>query len=105
VTGCCQVTTTLPSQTAADQLAAQIIHERLSACAQVSGPLASTYWWEDRIEQGMEWYCLFKTTVERLPALEARIRELHPYAVPEIIAVPILQGNAKYLEWIQATVK
>jgi periplasmic divalent cation tolerance protein len=53
------------------------------------------------VEQEEEWYCHFKTMLERLPALEARIRELHPYQVPEIIAVPIVQADPKYLEWIQ----
>jgi periplasmic divalent cation tolerance protein len=105
VTGCCQVTTTLPNQGAADELAARVVEERLAACAQVLGPLSSIYRWQGKVEQASEWYCHIKTTLERLPALRTRIRELHPYEVPEIIAVPILQGDADYLEWIQETVK
>jgi periplasmic divalent cation tolerance protein len=105
VTGCCQVTTTLPDQAAADELAARVVEERLGACAQVLGPLSSTYRWQGRVERASEWYCHIKTTVERLAALRTRIRELHPYEVPEIIAVPILQGDADYLEWIQEMVK
>ena len=102
--GCCQVTTTLPDQTAADRIATRLVEERLAACAQVVGPIRSTYWWEGKVEQASEWYCHLKTTLTRLPVLQARIRELHPYQVPEIIAVPILQGNPEYLKWIQETV-
>jgi periplasmic divalent cation tolerance protein len=104
VTGCCQVTTTWPDRAAADRLAACVVEERLAACAQVSGPLSSTYRWEGKAERATEWYCHLKTTVDRLPALEARIRQLHPYEVPEIIAVPIMQGNPAYLDWIRASV-
>ncbi len=103
--GCCQVTTTLPDQTAAERVATQLVEERLAACAQVLGPIRSTFWWEGKVEQANEWYCHLKTTLARLPGLQARIRELHPYQVPEIIAVPILQGNPDYLKWIQDTVR
>ncbi|MFL5402527.1 MAG: divalent-cation tolerance protein CutA [Gemmatimonadales bacterium] len=105
MTSCCQVTTSLPDQAAADQMAARVVEERLAACAQVFGPVSSTYWWQEKVERAAEWYCHLKTTVERLPVLLVRIRELHPYEVPEIIAVPIMQGNADYLEWIQETVR
>jgi periplasmic divalent cation tolerance protein len=105
VSGFCQVTTTLPDQAAAERLATALVEERLAACAQVQGPVSSTYWWAGKIEQAHEWYCHFKTTLGRLPELQARIRELHPYEVPEIIAVPILQGNPDYLKWIQDTVR
>ena len=104
MTGCCQVTTTWPDREAADDWAARAVEERLAACAQVSGPLTSTYRWQGQVERASEWYCHLKTTLDRLPALESRLRELHPYEVPEIIAVPIVQGNADYLEWIRDSV-
>jgi periplasmic divalent cation tolerance protein len=97
----CQVTTTLPDRAAAERLGTLLVEERLAACAQVLGPLRSTYWWTGKIEQSDEWYCHLKTTRARLPQLQARIRQLHPYEVPEIIAVPILQGNPDYLKWIE----
>jgi periplasmic divalent cation tolerance protein len=103
--GCFQVTTTLPDQVAAERVATRLVEERLAACAQVLGPVQSTYWWAGKIEQADEWYCHLKTTLARLPRLQTRIRELHPYEVPEIIAVPILQGNPDYLKWIQDTVR
>jgi periplasmic divalent cation tolerance protein len=101
---CCQVTTTLPDHAAAERVATCVVEERLAACAQVFGPIWSTYRWEGKVEQASEWYCQLKTTLARLPGLQTRILELHPYQVPEIIAVPILQGNPDYLKWIQDTV-
>jgi periplasmic divalent cation tolerance protein len=105
VTGCCQVTTTLPNQAAAELLAATLVGERLAACAQVLGPVSSTYRWNGKVEQAQEWYCNLKTTDRRLPELQRRIRELHPYELPEVIALPISDGNEQYLDWIRVEVK
>jgi periplasmic divalent cation tolerance protein len=104
VAGCFQVTTTLPDEAAARRVAVQLVEEHLAACAQVLGPVSSTYRWKGKIEQTAEWYCNLKTTRTRLPALKKRIRELHPYDVPEIVAVPIEDGDADYLKWIEAEV-
>jgi periplasmic divalent cation tolerance protein len=98
---CVQVTTTFPDERTAQRVASRAVEERLAACAQVQGPISSTYRWKGEVEQDQEWYCQFKTMAVRLPALEARIRELHPYEVPEIIVIPIPQADRKYLEWIQ----
>ena len=81
------------------------MEERLAACAQVVGPISSTYRWKGRIEQATEWYCNLKTTKTRLTALTARIRELHPYDLPEIIAIRIQDGDEEYLRWIGAEVE
>ena len=105
MTGCYQVTTTLPDQAAAERLAAVLVEERLAACAQVLGPVSSTYRWRGTVERATEWYCHLKTTAARLPAVQGRIGELHPYDVPEIVAVPILDGNPDYLRWIEQTVE
>jgi periplasmic divalent cation tolerance protein len=105
VSNCFQVTTTLPSEAAAQQIAAKLVEERLAACGQVLGPVLSIYRWKGSIEQAAEWYCNLKTTKTRLPALTKRIQELHPYELPEIVAVPIQHGNAAYLEWIEAEVE
>jgi periplasmic divalent cation tolerance protein len=103
-TNCCQVTTTLPDRVSADKLAEILVAERLAACGQVLGPVSSTYHWEGRLEQAEEWYCTLKTTEQRLPALQKRIRELHPYQTPELIVLPISGGDAQYLEWVHAEV-
>jgi periplasmic divalent cation tolerance protein len=102
--GYCQVTTTLPSRQAAEALAGSVVEERLAACAQVVGPVASTYRWQGSVERAEEWYCHLKTTVERFPALHRRIRELHPYQLPEVIATPITEADADYLHWIASSV-
>src|SRR5687768_17784549 len=101
---CCQVTTTLPDQPAAERIAATLVAERLVACAQVMGPVSSTYRWQGKVEHSGEWYCHLKTIQERLPELSRRIRELHPYEVPEIIALPIVGGDPGYLKWIEESV-
>jgi len=105
VTKCCQVTTTLPDRALAERLAAQLVAERLAACAQVVGPVASAYRWEGRVETAEEWYCHLKTTDDRLPALRERLRRLHPYDVPEIVAVAIVDGDPVYLHWIRESVE
>ena len=101
---CVQVSTTLPDELAAQRLATRVVEERLAACVQVLGPVSSTYCWKGEVERAQEWYCQFKTTSARLIALQRRIRELHPYETPEIIAVPIVDGDASYLKWIEETV-
>ena len=98
------VTTTFPDEAGATLLAEAAVGERLVACAQVQGPIRSTFRWEGAVDHAIEWYCHLKTTRECYPALEARIRELHPYEVPEIIAVPVVSGSAAYLRWIAESV-
>jgi periplasmic divalent cation tolerance protein len=102
---CCQVTTTLPDRALADRVASTLVDARLAACAQVIGPLTSTYHWQGRTETAEEWYCFLKTTASRLPELRARLRALHPYEVPELIAVPIADGDPAYLRWIRESVE
>lgn len=102
--GCCQVTTTLPDAEAARRLGATVVGEGWAACAQVIGPMESTYRWKGRVEAATEWYCHLKTTRTRAPGLSARIRALHPYETPEIVAVEIMDGDADYLRWIAMSV-
>ncbi len=102
---CVQVSTTLPDEALAQQLGKQLVEERLAACAQIVGPVSSTYWWQGRIEQAREWYCHLKTTAVVSAELSRRIRELHPYEVPEIIVVSIIEGNSSYFQWIAETVR
>lgn len=97
---CVQVTVTAASQEEAERLAEDAVARRLAACAQVQGPIVSTYRWEGRIEHAAEWYCHLKTTRARAAAITARVRELHSYRNPEIIALPIVEGSAEYLRWI-----
>ncbi len=98
--GCCQVTTTLPDADLARRVGASLVSERWAACAQVVGPIDSTYRWQGRIESAREWYCHLKTTLARVPGLQARLRELHPYDTPEIVTVPFVDADPAYLRWI-----
>ncbi len=98
------VTTAVDSAAAAERMAAVLVEERLVACVQVVGPVRSTYRWRGAVERANEWLCHLKTTAERWPDVEARVRALHSYETPEIVALPIVAGSAPYLAWIDAEV-
>jgi len=100
-----QVTTTTSTREEAERIASTAVSEHLAACAQVGGPLGSTFRWHGAIDRATEWVCHLKTTTERFPALSARIKALHSYDTPEIIAVPIVGGSPEYLDWIAAQVR
>ena len=100
---CVQVTTTVGSRDAAARLADELVTARLAACAQVVGPVASTYRWAGAVERAEEWYCHFKTTRAQAEALAAAIRARHSYELPELVAVP-LDGSEEYLRWIAENV-
>ncbi|HEX2312366.1 MAG TPA: divalent-cation tolerance protein CutA [Thermomonospora sp.] len=95
-----QVTTTTDARQEAATLAKSAVRERLAACAQLVGPIASTYWWEGEIESAEEWMVVFKTTAGSFEELAALITELHSYDTPEIIATPVVAGSADYLRWV-----
>ena len=95
-----QVTTTTDSRAEAAELAKSAVAERLAACAQLVGPIASTYWWEDEIESAEEWMVLFKTSADCFEELATLITEGHSYDTPEIIATPVVAGSMDYLAWI-----
>ena len=98
----CQVAVTFDSRTAADELVVQIIQERLAACAQINGPITSTFWWQGTMDTSEEWRVDFKTRLSLLDALTSRIAELHSYDTPEIVATPIIGGWNDYLAWVDA---
>jgi periplasmic divalent cation tolerance protein len=101
---CCQVTTTFPDEPAARRAGEMLVEERWAACAQIAGPIRSTYRWGGNVEHATEWYCHLKTTEARAPGLRARLREVHPYDTPEIIVLPVADGDPDYLRWIEASV-
>lgn len=104
MTDAIQVLTTVGDRAAADRIAAQLVERRLCACVQVLGPLSSTYRWQGAVERSQEWLCVAKTLAHRYDELEAALRELHPYEVPEILAVPIVAGHREYLAWLRGAV-
>ncbi len=95
------VITNLPDSASAQQLARQIIEQRAAACVNQLAPCTSTYRWQEKIETASEVPLLIKTTTDAYPALEALILALHPYELPEIIAVPVSAGLPAYLCWVR----
>jgi periplasmic divalent cation tolerance protein len=97
-----QVLTTTDTRPRAEAVARALIEQRLAACVQMIGPVTSIFRWEGRIDTAEEWLCLAKTRSERYAEVEAAIRAVHTYQVPEILAVPISAGHAPYLEWLSS---
>jgi periplasmic divalent cation tolerance protein len=97
-----QVVTATPSQAEAERISQALVTRRLAACVQVAGPITSTYRWQGKLETSQEWLCVIKTLPLHYSALEAAIRELHSYDVPEILAFEVAAGNRDYLDWLAA---
>ena len=95
---------TFPDQDSATRCADALVEERLAACAQVQGPIRSTFRWQGTVDRATEWTCQVKTSRSRYPAAEGRIRALHPYEIPEIIALPVIAGSPAYLRWVEESV-
>ena len=96
---------TAPDRETALNIARTIVEERLAACANILGPMTSVYRWEGKVTEEGEVAFIAKTAETELPALVARIKALHPYQVPCIVAWPIVAGHQPYLDWISAEVK
>jgi periplasmic divalent cation tolerance protein len=94
------VWTNLPDRAAAERLAEAVVGQRLAACVNILAPCRSVYRWKGALQREEEHPVVIKTTGERYAELEAAIRALHPYELPEIIAVPVERGLAAYLDWI-----
>jgi periplasmic divalent cation tolerance protein len=86
----------------ADRLAAALVRERLAACANILGGIQSVYRWKGRVERGREVALILKTRRTLVPALTERIRKLHTYECPCVIALPVLGGNPDFLAWLAA---
>ena len=95
-----QVITSAATKADAQAIATAVVGKRLATCAQVIGPITSTYWWQGQIETADEWLCVMKSRQDLYGELEKAIRQVHPYEVPEILAVPVVQGSQDYLEWM-----
>jgi len=98
------VITTCDSREALLKIAHELIEKELAACVQVLGPMNSIYRWAGKVETAKEWLSLIKTTKVLYQKVEREISLLHPYEVPEIIALPILKGSESYLSWLKENV-
>jgi len=93
------ILTTMPDDSRADELAEALVGEKLAACVNVHGPMVSTYRWKGAVERETERQIVIKTTRTRLPALEARLKTLHPYELPEWIVLGA-EASAAYGQWV-----
>ena len=101
---CLIVLTTLPAAADCAAFAETLVSEHLAACVNVLPEMQSVYWWKDKVERDREHQIIIKTTAARLDELQARICELHPYEVPELLVVRVDGGDEAYLNWVsQAT--
>ena len=99
-----QVVTTTEKKEDAERIAACLVEKRLAACVQIAGPITSLYRWKGKIEKAQEWQCWIKSKEALYKEIEKAIKSVHPYEVPEIIAIPIVTGNRDYLEWLESEV-
>jgi periplasmic divalent cation tolerance protein len=98
------VLSTFPDAETAARIARVLVDERLAACANLVAAVRSIYRWQGAIQDDAESLAIINTTTDRYPALAARIAELHPYEVPEIIALPMTDGHPPYLAWLAGQV-
>lgn len=93
-----------PDEASAARIAQALVEDRLATCINRIQLVRSTYFWDGRLNDEAEILLMMKTTSGRLAELEARLKALHPYELPELIALPIVGGSASYLDWVRAGV-
>ncbi|MDG4576113.1 MAG: divalent-cation tolerance protein CutA [Defluviicoccus sp.] len=93
---------TAPTKDEALRIARTVVDERLAACANVIAGVTSMYWWEGSVQEDVEAVIIMKTRADLVEALTSRVRDLHSYQCPCVVAVPIEGGNAEFLHWITA---
>ena len=96
-----QVFTSINSKIRANAIATKLLAERLTSCVQIFGPIDSAYRWKGKIEHSKEWFCLIKARANDYRLIETSIKKVHSYDVPEILALPVMDGNTDYSEWIR----
>lgn len=99
------VLTTVPNDGEAATFARTLVEERLAACVNVVGPIRSIYRWEGAVEDAREWLLVAKARAADVAVLEARVRALHSYDVPEVLALPVVGGAEAYLAWLDAATR
>ena len=95
------VLVTAPDEKTGRELARTLVGERLAACGNVIPGVTSVYWWEDELEEASEVLLILKTTRERVETLVKRVSEIHPYDVPEVLALRVERGLEAYLSWVR----
>lgn len=100
-----QIYTTVAKKSDAERIAKVLSVKNLSACTQIAGPIISVYKWKGKLEKSKEWVCAAKTRKVDYKKIEKAIKEIHPYKLPEIIALPIVGGSPEYFEWMEKEFK
>jgi periplasmic divalent cation tolerance protein len=100
-----QIFTTIENKEDAEKIAKSLIEKRLAGCIQIIGPISSIYWWKNKIETSQEWLCIIKSKKKLYEEIEKSIKEIHPYEIPEIIAMQIISGSKDYLKWLDNELK
>ena len=95
------VLVTCSSEEEAAKIANLLVEEQLAACVNIISPVRSIYRWEGKIWDEKEWILIIKTQKKRFEELEKKVKSLHSYSVPEVIALPIVEGSASYLKWLK----
>lgn len=99
------VLVTASSKEEAGKIADKLVEEKLAACVNIAGSVESVFWWEGKVDRAQELLLIIKSSQERLAQIIARVKSLHSYKVPEIIALPITGGSESYLNWINESVR
>lgn len=97
--------TTVPSPELGETIARALVEERLAACVNVLPAMTSTYRWKGMVERDVEYQLIIKTTSAQIAAIEARIRPLHPYELPELLVLAAAGGSAAYVAWVGESVR
>ena len=96
---------TAPDEASARALAVALLEERLATCVNRLPGLQSMYFWDGSLQDELEILLIIKTTAGRLADVEARLKALHPYELPEFVALPVMGGNERYLDWVRMGVE
>lgn len=99
------ILTTVPDATLGETIARTLVEERLAACVNLLAPMTSIYRWRGGVHRDTEQQLLIKTTRDRVPAVQARLTDLHSYQVPESLVLTVADGSAAYLEWVALSVR
>jgi periplasmic divalent cation tolerance protein len=99
------VLSTAKDRDEAEHIAERLVRERLAACVNVFSDLRSVYRWKGKVERAGEALMLMKTSRGKLSRLMARVKELHSYEVPELLALPIERGSSKYMKWLRESLR
>jgi periplasmic divalent cation tolerance protein len=96
------VLTTCGSEDEARKLASVLIEKHMAACVNITSPVTSVYRWKGSIEQAQEWMLIIKSRRERFEELRVVLESAHSYELPEVLAIPVVEGSPNYLAWVEA---